>query len=244
MPDILEQRMGTTRAIELKKSINLIVGGYGSGKSEVAVNLARVLAEKRKADGKKIVIVDLDIVNPYFRSREANQILEQLGVEAINPKGASFHADLPIIVPQVKGVVQNNQGTVILDVGGDDVGARVLSSFHSAFGLDNYDMFLVLNANRPFSSDVEKALKLMNEIETSSRLKFTGIISNTHLMDETSMENMLDGLTLANSVSSATGLPVVFVCATTKFINDFEKENIDIPLLELKRMLLKPWELS
>lgn len=244
MPDILEQPMVTKRAIELKKSINLIVGGYGSGKSEVAVNLARVLAEQRQADDEKIAIVDLDIVNPYFRSREANEILELLGVEAINPKGASFHADLPIIVPQVQGIIQNNQGTVICDVGGDDVGARVLSSFHSAFGLDNYDMFLVHNANRPFSDSAEKTIKLMNEIETSSRLKFTGIISNTHLMDDTSMENMLGGLTIAHDVSSTTGLPVVFVCATSKFVKELSKKNIETPLLELKRMLLKPWELS
>lgn len=236
--------MGIEHAIKLTKAINLIVGGYGSGKSEVAVNLARVLAEQRQSAEEKIAIVDLDIVNPYFRSREANKVLEQLGVEAINPKGASFHADLPIIVPEVKGIIQNNQGTVILDVGGDDVGARVLSSFHTAFGLDNYDMFLVLNANRPFSVDVKSTLKLMNEIETSSRLKFTGIISNTHLMDDTSMENMLDGLTLAHDVSSATGLPVVFVCATSEFVNQFTRKNIETPLLELKRMLLKPWEIS
>ena len=107
------------------KSILIIVGGYGSGKSEVAVNLSRQLVNAGSAP---VAIADLDIVNPYFRSREASEQLTSLGIRTINPAGGQKYADLPIILPEIKGAIEQRQGVLVLDVGGDDVGARVLSS--------------------------------------------------------------------------------------------------------------------
>jgi len=221
------------------KRILIIVGGYGSGKSEVSVNLARHLAT---STDRPVAIADLDIVNPYFRSREASRLLEQLGIEPVHPGGSLAHADLPIIIPRIKGAVEQYDGTLVLDVGGDDVGARVLSSLTDSFPQHDYDLLLVLNANRPFTSTVDACLSLMKKIETASRLKFSGIISNTHMLEYTTADTVRDGLTLARSLSAATGLRIAFVSALTRQLEDLSTDDIDVPVLPLERLLLKPWE--
>lgn len=234
--------MKTTSPLPITKSINIIVGGYGSGKSEISVNLARYLVLNRADAKESVSIVDLDIINPYFRSREAAEELEKIGIETINPKGAQFHADLPIVLPEIKGAILNNQGRVILDVGGDDVGARVLSSLAGAFKDDSYEMMFVLNANRPFTANVEGCIKTINDIEAASRLKFTGIISNTHLMDDTTEKDILKGLQLSKEVSVRINIPVRFLSAEESVLEKIDMNLIDIPVLRLNRSLLKPWE--
>ena len=221
------------------KRILTIVGGYGSGKSEVAVNLSRSLA---KGGQTPIAIADLDIVNPYFRSREAIERLEQLGIRVICPQGEQRHADLPIIVPEVKGVIQHWEGLVVLDVGGDDVGSRVLSSLANAFQPDDYDMLLVHNANRPFTADLKSTLKMMDNIEASSRLSFTGIISNTHLMEDSTVEGSLDGYRIAQEAGKKRKIPVVFLSLLDALAGDMARLDIGCKILPLRRWLVKPWE--
>ncbi len=222
--------------------IIIIVGGYGSGKSEVSINLARYLVTRQTEPTESVSIVDLDIVNPYFRSREAARELAKLGVKSVNPTGGQFHADLPIILPQVKGSIESGEGTVVLDVGGDDAGARVLGSLADAFTDRSYEMLLVVNANRPFTATADGCLKLMSEIEASSRLKFTGIISNTHMLEETTEETILTGLKLAHEVGERTSLPIRFLSALDSILKDIDPGLIDVPVLPLDRLLLKPWE--
>ncbi|HWR82965.1 MAG TPA: hypothetical protein VN285_06665 [Candidatus Deferrimicrobium sp.] len=219
--------------------ILIIVGGFGSGKSEVAVNLAWHLAASQS---EPVAIADLDIVNPYFRSREADEQLQKLSIRSLNPRGGYRHADLPIILPEIKGAIEQRQGKVILDVGGDDVGARILSSLAGSFVAGTYELLLVLNANRPFTQDVAGCLKLMAEIEAASRLKFTGLISNTHMLVETSADTVLTGLNLARQVGERSGLPVVFVSAAADVISSIDPDAVRVPVLKLNRMLLKPWE--
>ena len=217
----------------------VIVGGFGSGKSEVAVNLAAYL---RSISPDPVAIADLDIINPYFRSRQAAEQLRELGIEPINPSGSQAHADLPIVLPEIKGAIRRKDGWLVLDVGGDDDGARLLSSMVDAFQENGYDMLLVLNANRPFTADLAGCRKMINEIEAASRLRFTGIISNTHLMDSTTPQTIIDGLTLAREVSDDTGLPIVMVTAERKIMAQMTDDELGVPVLELDRMLLKPWE--
>lgn len=221
------------------KSIITIVGGYGSGKSEIAVNLARYLIHHQS---ERVALADLDIVNPYFRSREAVRELTALGITALVPPGDQIYAELPIIVPEIKTAIEKKEGKVILDVGGDDTGARVLSSLTDAFETGPYELLLVLNASRPFTADVTGCLKMIKSIEISSRLKFTGIISNTHLMDDTSVELVLEGLKLARTVSEKTGLPIVFLSAITDILDKLSPRKVALPVLPLDRSLLKPWE--
>ncbi len=231
-----------TRKPSFARDIIVIVGGYGSGKSEVSVNLARHVSA---GGARRVSIADLDIVNPYFRSREAADELRKLGITPLVPPGAQASADLPIIIPEIKGAIeQNNQddGILILDVGGDDVGARVLSSLAGSFTPGTYELLLVLNGNRPFTADVEGACRVMSEIESSSRLKFTGIISNTHMMDDTTVETVTTGLKLASATGERTGLPVVFFSAVGEIVEQMDLRRTDVPLLRLNRSLLKPWE--
>jgi len=222
------------------QNVIVIVGGFGSGKSEVSVNLARLLARS----GNQVSIADLDIVNPYFRSREAAAVLATHGIKSLIPEGAFAMADLPIIVPEIKTAIQRAEGMLILDVGGDDTGARVLSSLADAFTPGQYELLLVLNAYRPFTADVAGTLKIMGEIETAGKLKFTGLISNSHLIEQTTAAEVLHGLNLTRQVSEQTGLPVAFVSAVESVVRQLDRKKVPYPVLAIDRSLLKPWERS
>jgi len=217
----------------------IIVGGYGSGKSEISVNLARQLAAGRSSP---VALADLDIVNPYFRSREAAEKLATFGVRSLVPPGTQVYADLPVVIPDIKREIANRSGRLILDVGGDDVGARVLSSLTEAILPLSYDMLFVVNERRPFTSDVAGAMKVMKEIEASSRLRFTGLIANTHLMTETTAEIVLAGIEMARHLSAKTGLAISFASVEKSVLSRMTREQIGLPLLELDRALVKPWE--
>ena len=221
------------------KSIIVIVGGFGSGKTEVSVNLAKFL----KANGHDLVsLVDLDLVNPYFRTREARTELKALGIDLIAPEGGKFYADLPILLPQVRSLVEDPEGLLILDVGGDEQGTKALGSISDIFNDGEYDMLMVLNSRRPQTSNVETSLGTMERVESTSRLHFTGLISNTHMIDETDGEIVIEGYKLSVEISKRTNLPMAFVSAKRNVLNDLKPADIDCPVLPLTRSLLKPWE--
>ena len=246
----------------------LIVGNYGSGKTEVAVHLALHLAEKPlplsttspESRGpalntrRTVKIVDLDIVNPYFRCREAREELESRGIEVIYPKGEFHSADLPIILPEVKGAIAGARSpkngepgsgsTVIFDVGGDDVGARVLSSLKDLLEGRERHVLQVINACRPFTSDVAGCRRIRQEIEAASRLAVTGIISNTHLMDETDADTFHAGLKLAREVAEDGGLSLEFATVPETLIDEIREEDTGCPLLPITRRMLPPWKLE
>lgn len=219
--------------------VTVIVGGYGSGKSEVAVNLARW---RKEGGDRPVALADLDLINPYFRSREAVHQLQALGIRTLVPPGEHCHADLPIVIPEVKGAIEQPDGYLILDVGGDDLGARVLSSLSDAFLADRYDMILVHNANRPFSNEVAGTRRIMKEIESASRLRFSGVIANTHLMDDTTPETIRDGLKVSREVADAVGIPLLCVTTVAAVAEKLDPKQLGAPVLVLERNLLKPWE--
>ncbi len=224
----------------LNSSLIVIVGGFGSGKSEVSVNLARTLSQD---PGLPVAIADLDIINPYFRSRSAAEVLEKLGITSLIPAGAHKYADLPIIIPEIRTAIERRQYRLVLDVGGDDLGARVLSSLSDSFHTGPYELYLVHNARRPFTTTVEGSLKVLAEIEESARMKVTGIISNTHLTAETTPQVVVDGVAVAREVAQARNLPLVFVSAIESMCSEIsQKLNGAYPILPLDRELLKPWE--
>ncbi|MBN2384741.1 cobalamin biosynthesis protein CbiA [bacterium] len=223
----------------IQAKVIIIVGHFGSGKTEVAVNFVRFLAEQGRTDLK---LVDLDVVNPYFRSREARQALEALGIEVIAPVNEDFYNESPIISPQIKTELIARQSTVILDVGGDDLGARVLSSLNDAFIEGEYELWVVLNKNRPFTSDPAGCLKMIKEIEAASRLKVTGLISNTHLINETTLDIIREGFYLVKKVTEETGIPVKFVTADYSLQAQIQVHDFPVPVLFLERLMLKPWE--
>jgi len=222
------------------RRVVIFTGNYGSGKTEVSVNFSLGLAARES----ELSIVDLDVVNPYFRCREAIEPMEAAGIEVIVPRGETFASELPIILPEVKGAMTRDTGRLVLDVGGDDLGARVLASFGPALRADQSELLMVLNARRPFTDTVAGALRIIREIENASRQKVTGLVCNTHLMDETGVEMIQEGVELAEAVSVETGATVRFVAAMDDVAQEYIKAmdgSPPYPVLPMVRRMLPPW---
>lgn len=205
------------------KRIRIIIGHYGSGKTEFSVNYAVKLAEQ----GKKVALVDLDIVNVYFRSREKTQILEEMGIRVIGGSIKGNATDLPAISGEVATPLQDTSYEAVFDVGGNPVGARALGRYHSYFKEGLYDMFFVLNANRPETQTVEQVLEYIVKIQDVARAKITGIINNTHLLKSTSVEDVMRGYNLALKVSEETGLPIKYNACLETLVDELPKEVRD-----------------
>lgn len=187
------------------KRITLFAGHYGSGKTNIAINYAFNM----KSDGKNVVIADLDIVNPYFRTKDSEAELREAGIELISSEFASSNVDLPALPQDIYSVVDNNERYAIMDIGGDDRGAYALGRYADSIKKENnYEMFMVINMYRPLTRDVESTVEVMKEIETACSMKFTAIVNNSNIGEETTAQDVLDSLEYAQAVSQATGLPV------------------------------------
>ncbi len=225
-----------------QRQITILVGHFGSGKTEIAVNLARLLRER----GDTITLVDLDVVKPYFRSRGLIEDLEAIGVQLVAPRGEFSHADLPIVVPEVRAAIgQATAGLrrVIIDVGGAEVGARVLGSIPGLTDPAVTDVLFVVNGNRPFADTPDAVAAMLREIESVSRLTVRGLAANTHLMDETTAQTVLTGIDLAASVGAATSLPVRFAAVRREVADAVRLAVPDLPLLVIERHIMPPLEL-
>lgn len=219
------------------KRMQIITGHYGSGKTEYAVNLAMDMVGRME----NVVLADLDIVNPYFRSYEQTKMLEDAGVKVIVTSCGGV-ADIPALNPAVMSVFQDQKWNGVLDIGGDPIGARVLARFAHQIHEDEYDLLFVLNANRPETKDVECALQYMRGIEAECRLKVTGIVNNTHLCAETTAEEIIKGAKLAHALSEKTGLPVVHHAVQKKFVEAVQ-DQLTEPVLPMNIYMRKPWEI-
>jgi len=220
------------------KGIVIIAGNYGSGKSEIAVNLAA----KSRLKGMDVKITDLDLVNPYFRSREARVALERIGVQVVLPDRQYMHADLPILAPAVAGMIQQPSELTILDVGGDDVGVTVLAALENYLKQKTVHMLQVINLFRPNTGTVEGCLKIKQEIEASSKMKITGLVSNANLIDETTPEHIYMGYDLVKAVAKATGLKIEFITASSQMIPQLDMDRFHCPVLTIDRTLVPPWK--
>ncbi len=215
-----------------------LVGGYGSGKTEVAVNLALELA----AGGTRVQLADLDLVNPYFRCREALELLEAHGVRVVAPPGGQASADLPIVLPEVLGLLDPPAGTLsLLDVGGDDVGARALAALRPRIPDGRHELWLVVNGRRPYSATTEACQRMRDQIEAAARLAVTGLVLNTHLGDETTPDVVLEGWRLGLAVAERLGVPVRCVTVIETLAGAAALQPIDAPRLVLRRRMLPPW---
>lgn len=202
------------------KRIRIICGHYGSGKSEFSVNYTKIL----NTMDKKVALVDLDVVNPYFRSREKAKELEELGIRVISSSIKGSNADLPALSGEINAPLVDKSYDLIIDLGGDSVGARVLGRYREQILEDEYDMMLVLNANRPDTATLEKVVEYIESIEESSGLKISGIINNTHMLKETSVEDVLRGEKLASEVAKHLGITFKYTSCLPKLLDELGED--------------------
>ena len=187
------------------KRLTLFAGHYGSGKTNIAVSYSLYLAKL----GLPVTVADLDIVNPYFRTKDSAAVLEKAGIELISSPFANSNLDVPAMPPEVYRLVADRTRYGVLDIGGDDRGALALGRYVPMIKEENdYEMLFVINKSRPLTRDVQGTLEVMEEIETACGLKFTAIVNNTNLGKATTAEDVLDSDTYAKAVSDATGLPI------------------------------------
>ena len=214
-----------------------IVGNFGSGKTEVAINLA----VNRRLAGLEVHIADLDLVNPYFRTREARIQLGRLGIEVILPPEQYLQADLPVLSPVIAGMIKKNAGLTLLDVGGDDAGARVLAALADAFKDMRVHLLQVVNPMRPGTSTLEGCLKIRDEIEKAAHLTITGLIGNANLIDETGVAEIYDGYEFVQKLSDQSGLPLEFITVAREILPEIDLKQFSCPVLPIARQLVPPW---
>ncbi|MEW5908336.1 MAG: cobalamin biosynthesis protein CbiA [Thermodesulfobacteriota bacterium] len=225
------------------EGVVIIVGNYGSGKTEIAVNLA---VHQKKA-GMEVRIADLDLVNPYFRMREARDLLEKWGIGLVLPPVQYLQADLPILDRAVSGMIRNPGQISILDVGGDPVGAAVLAALSDAFRSSvshsiRIHMLQVVNPFRPFTETIEKCRKMKEAIEKASKLSVTGIIGNPNLMDETTVQNLMDGYDFIAALSREIRIPVEFMAVSGDLLSQVGLNRFLCPVLTISRQMVPPWK--
>lgn len=187
----------------IKNRITIIAGHYGTGKTNIAVNLAESIAKS----GKKACIVDLDIVNPYFRSADNVKELNKLGVRTIVPQYANTNVDIPSLPQEYYSIFSTDEYSIV-DVGGDADGAVALAVDYDKYEKNGYTMYFVYNKYRPMIAKPENAYALIQRIEQSSHLSFSGIINNSNLGAETTAEIVIDSFPYADKLSELSGLPI------------------------------------
>lgn len=191
------------------KRISIFCGHYGSGKTNIAVNYALSLKEQ----GIPVRIADLDIVNPYFRTKDSACELEEAGIELISPTFANTNVDLPALPQELYALVQQTHTHAVMDVGGDDRGAYALGRYAPYIREENnFDMFCVVNFYRPLTTTPEEAAEIMEEIEAAAHLPFTAIINNSNLGEATTLDDVLATTEKCRTLSQMTGLPIAAVC--------------------------------
>jgi hypothetical protein len=218
--------------------IVIIVGNYGSGKTEIAINLA---VDRRRA-GVQVRVADLDLVNPYFRTREARRPLTRLGIDVVLPPEELLQADLPILSPLVGGLIRRPGELSLIDAGGDPVGVRVLSALADAFAGKPYHMLQVVNPLRPRTDTVAGCLSMRREIESAARLAVNGWIGNANLIDETTAEDIIRGHAFAQELAAESGLPLMFITAAPELKARIDRERFSCPILAIERQLVPPWK--
>ena len=218
------------------KRITIFSGHYGSGKTNVAVNYALWLKTMKD----KVAIADLDIVNPYFRTKDSMAVLKENGVDLISSEFANSNVDVPALPPETYGVLQNKDIHAVIDVGGDDRGALALGRYSDAIVEDgDYELLFVINKYRPMTRNADMTLEIMAEIERACHMKFTAIVNDSNIGDDTTEEDVLSSLAYANEVSQKAGIPVKMTTVKSDLYDNL-KNKID-NLVPIKLFVRQSW---
>ena len=215
------------------KRITVFAGHYGSGKTNIALNYARML----KRSGEKVVIADLDIVNPYFRTKDSAAALQAEGIDLVVSDFANTNVDFPAMPKEIYGLVAERGQKIVMDIGGDDRGALALGRYVPDIRAeDDYEMLAVVNAARPLTQTAADAVEVLREIEAACQLPFTGIVNNTNLGQQTIAATVLESVPYANEVAALMGVPVRFTCAAAAIARELEGKIENLLPLEIQKL--------
>lgn len=218
------------------KRITLVVGHYGSGKTNIAVNLA--VAARRKRE--RVAIADLDIVNPYFRTKDSLDLLKEKDIRLIVSEYANSNVDIPALPQDMYAVTDDKGLTCVLDIGGDDRGALVLGRLRpEIIRENNYEMLFVVNAYRPLTATPEDAIEVLREIEAAANMRCTGIVNNSNLGRETTAEHVLSSVPYAEEVARLSGLPIVMTTAEENVAKELDGKVKDLFPLVLQKNFIE-----
>jgi len=227
-----------TELMEHPQRITVFTGRFGTGKTEIAINYALALALPEKS----VRLTDMDVVTPYFRSRDMAERLEQRGVEVVAPSEFTKDIHLPAISARIWGTLQSEDGFTVMDVGGDSQGARAIGQFKTLVERTGYVMYLVINPFRPFNATPERIAQTVEDIEINTRLKTGALVSNPNLIADTTLQTVQEGHRLVVEAGEELGLPVAFLCVEERLLAEGVEELFAQPILPLTRHFRPPWE--
>jgi hypothetical protein len=219
------------------RRISIFTGHFGSGKTEVAVNYSIQLAKRYS----KVAIVDFDIVNPFFRTADVRENLEGRGIHVLAPLYANTNVDVPSLPSEINMLFEKKEYRAVFDVGGDDLGAKVLSRYNESIMQDDYEMYFVINTRRPMTLSEKGIEEMIWEIEASSRLKITQLVNNTNLLGETTVEDFMEGSQIIEEVSGKLGIPVGFISGFRPVL-ELLPAGTGVPMLYMDKFIKLPWE--
>lgn len=218
------------------RRLTVISGAFGTGKTEVAINLALHLRER---EGRPVTLVDLDIVNLYFRSRQKAYELEALGIRVVSSVDGMENADLPALSPEIWSAFDARDRDVVFDLGGSDLGGVVAGYFHRGFEEEPVNHWIVVNPYRPFNQTAEATLAMAEEIAARSRLPITGMIANPHLINETTPALIREGLARIREV---TRYPLVCLAVMEPYYAPGAFDDLGVAVLVIRKQMKQPWE--
>ncbi|HLV09908.1 MAG TPA: hypothetical protein VKY40_06845 [Halanaerobiales bacterium] len=219
------------------KRISIFTGNYGSGKTELAINFSLFLKKRYK----KIMLIDLDVINPYFRSREKAEFLEKRGIKVIYPANLHY-ADLPVVPADVYSLLQNKKVSGVIDAGGDKEGATALGSISRKLVKDDYEMNLVVNTYRDRTEDVEGIINTARRIEEGSRLQIDNLICNVNLGRETLPEHIKKGYQIIQKAAEEMAIPIKFIAVREDILPVLDEPGSGEEIFPLRIFMKLPWE--
>lgn len=219
------------------RRITIFTGHFGSGKTEVAVNYAFQTAQS----GKKTAIVDMDIVNPFFRTADARRELEAKGIKVVAPMYANTNVDVPSLPPEINTMFEDRSWHVVLDVGGDDLGARVLGRYNGQIAAEDYEHYFVINTRRPMTRNAEEIEAMIMEVQSSSRLRVDKLVNNANLLGTSTSEILDEASAIIGEVSKKLSIPVGFISGMEEVLNGYNG-NSGTERLVLEKFIKLPWD--